>query len=76
MRKNLIIELFVIGIFAIILEFFIYRLITGEFPGYHLKHFNSMLLGSFLLGSSMHLILEIVGANEKWCVAEFATVKS
>ena len=71
MRSALLVEMIAIGIFTMLLEFIVYRVVSGEFPGPHLSHFNSMLLGGFLLGASTHLILEVVGVNEKWCKAVF-----
>lgn len=67
MRKNLPLELVAIGLLTIIVEFFIYRLLSGQFPSPKLPHFNKMILGAFLLGSSLHFILEIATVNEKWC---------
>ena len=67
MRTELIIETIVIGIFAIILDVLIYRVLVGEFPSPSLPHFNKMILGAFLLGASMHIILEFSGMNEYWC---------
>jgi hypothetical protein len=71
MRPNLLLELLLVGIFTIILDFFVYRIMSGKFPGPHLAHFRSMITGAFLLGSSMHFILEIAGINKKWCQKEF-----
>ncbi len=71
MRQGLPLELVMIGLFTMVCEFAVYRILTGEFPGPHLGHFKSMLLGAFMLGSSIHLILEITGVNEKWCKANF-----
>lgn len=67
LRKNLLLELVAIGILTIIVQFFIYRFLSGEFPGPRLPHFKKMILGSFLLGVSLHFILEIATVNEKWC---------
>lgn len=66
-RKMLIVEVIVIGILTMLLQLVIYRALTGEFPSPKLDHYNQMLLGGFLLGSSIHLIFEVVGANEAWC---------
>ena len=71
MRQGLLAELLAIGILTMLLEFLVYKLLTGEFPGPHLSHFKSMLFGAFLLGSSMHLILEVAGVNERWCKSAF-----
>lgn len=67
MRKELIIEMVAIGILAIVFELFIYLILSGEFPSPSLPHFNKMILGAFLLGSSLHFALEIAGLNEYWC---------
>jgi hypothetical protein len=67
MRTALLFEMIAVGIFTIILEFFVYRVISGEFPWTHLPHFKGMLLGAFLLGASMHFILDVAGVNESWC---------
>lgn len=66
-RKLLIVEVIIIGLLTMLLQLVIYRAITGTFPSPKLDHYNEMLLGGFLLGSSLHLILEVVGANESWC---------
>jgi hypothetical protein len=57
----------VIGIFAIILDVLIYRVLVGNFPSQSLPHFKNMILGAFILGASMHIILEFAGMNEYWC---------
>jgi uncharacterized membrane protein YidH (DUF202 family) len=71
MRTALLLEMIAVGIFTIVLEFFVYRIVAREFPWTHLPHFNSMLLGAFILGASMHFILEVVGVNESWCRSTF-----
>lgn len=71
MRNNLLIETVAIGLFTIVMEFFVYFVLTGEFPGPRLGHFYKMLAGAFLLGASIHLVLEFAGVNERWCKAEF-----
>lgn len=71
MRQGLLLELLGIGLLTVFMEFFVYRILTGEFPGPQLGHFKSMLLGAFLLGSSIHLVLEVSGVNEKWCKSAF-----
>jgi hypothetical protein len=71
MRQGLLLELLGIGLLTVFMEFLVYKLLTGEFPGPHLNHFKSMLLGAFLLGSSIHLVLEVTGVNEKWCRSAF-----
>jgi hypothetical protein len=70
-RKELILEMIAIGIFTILVEYFVYRIVSGEFPSPRLSHYNAMLLGAFLLGASMHFILEVTGVNEKWCRATY-----
>ena len=73
MRKELFIEMIAIGILAIVFELFIYLILSGEFPSPLLPpHFNKMILGAFLLGSSLHFTLEIVGLNEYWCKTTYS----
>jgi hypothetical protein len=71
MRSELFIEVIVIGIFAIILDILIYRVLVGEFPSPSLPHYYKMILGAFILGASMHIILEFAGMNEYWCKRVF-----
>jgi|688.fasta_scaffold153964_2 hypothetical protein len=73
MRNNLPYEVLIIGILTIIATFAIYYLLNGQFPSYSEDpaKFYKMLLGSFLVGSSLHLTLELAGLNEKWCKNEF-----
>jgi hypothetical protein len=30
-----------------------------------------MLIGSFLMGASIHIVFELLGLNEQWCRATF-----
>jgi hypothetical protein len=71
MRSNLIYELLIIGVITVVFNLGIYTLLTGQIPTPKLHHFYKMILGSFLLGSSMHFVLEITNLNEKWCRSEF-----
>lgn len=64
MRREILIEMFLVGILVVIFQYFTYYVVSGEFPQKHLK---SMILGGFLVGASLHFFLEIIGANEKWC---------
>lgn len=64
MRTELIYEIILIGIFNVILLWPIYYLTTGKFPE---KNIQSMIIGMFILGGSLHFILEMSGVNKYWC---------
>jgi len=64
MRTSIVYEMIAIGILTILFLWPSYLLVSGKFPE---KELVKMALGAFVLGSSMHLFLEVVGANEKWC---------
>jgi hypothetical protein len=64
MRTSIVYEMIAIGILTILFLWPSYFLVSGKFPE---KELVKMALGAFVLGSSMHLFLEVVGANEKWC---------
>lgn len=66
-RKLLIVEVIIIGVLTMLLQLVIYRALTGSFPSQSKPYFNQMLIGGFLLGASLHLGFEVVGANESWC---------
>ncbi len=71
MRKELIFELIAIGILAVLFDLVIYKLLSGYFPSPSLPYYNKMILGAFLLGASLHFVLEVVGVNESWCNSVF-----
>ena len=73
MRNNLPYEVLIIGVLTIIATFAIYYLLNSQFPIYSEDptKFYKMLIGSFLVGASLHLTLELLGLNEKWCKNEF-----
>lgn len=68
MRKELIFEVIAVGILTIIFLWPSYYLVSGKFPN---KEVSKMLIGAFILGGSMHFVLEIAGLNEKWCRMTF-----
>lgn len=70
MRNNLPYELLVFGIITMVFSAAIYTVLTGELIT-NSKAPGKMLFGSFLLGSSIHLVFELVGLNESWCRKEF-----
>lgn len=69
----ILIEVIVIGAFSALLQFLIYKALTGAFPNPKLEHYNKMILGGFLLGASIHIIFEVIGANEAWCKQTYLT---
>jgi hypothetical protein len=65
MRDNLLFEAIIIGIITVFLFSIIYRIIGAD--TINVSDYNKILFTSFLVGLSMHIIFEIIGANEKWC---------
>ncbi len=64
MRTSIVYEMIAIGILTILFLWPSYFLVSGKLPE---KELVKMAMGAFVLGSSMHLFLEVVGTNEKWC---------
>lgn len=66
-RYAVLYEMLLVGLCVVIIEFILYKLFTGKFPSTELKHFWQMVASGMISGASLHLILELVGINEKWC---------
>lgn len=66
MRKLLIVEAIVIGIITLLLIIPIVSALSGK-----ILYDSKMLIGSFLMGASIHIVFELLGLNEQWCRATF-----
>ena len=65
MRNNLIYEVLVIGLITIIIYSILYKFIGNT--NIKITDYNRILFIAFLTGCSLHIIFEIIGANEYWC---------
>lgn len=68
MRVELLYEVIAIGILTIIFLWPSYYITSGKFPD---KEIYKMIIGAFILGGSMHFVLELAGVNEYWCRKTF-----
>lgn len=68
MRTEIVYEVIAIGILTIIFLWPSYYVVSGKFPE---KEIYNMMFGAFILGGSMHFVLEIAGLNKWWCQKTF-----
>lgn len=57
-------EAIVLGAVTFAVSVAIYTFFAGELPKFE---FNNMLLSWFLVGALSHVVMEVLGWNEKWC---------
>ncbi len=67
------IELLVLGIASIVINFLIYSAFTRtfEWPNFKKKGTIEMYLGGIILVAILHAGFEYSGINEKWCRAMY-----
>ncbi len=69
--KKIAIEVLIITVIACILLVPIHYAIVGKLPSPKEQGFYAMFIGSAILVSSIHIIFELLGWNEKWCLNEY-----
>jgi hypothetical protein len=64
-------EVVFLGILSVVFCGIIYYALQGSLPDRNDTHFARMILGWFLLLPIVHITLEVLGLNEKWCRANY-----
>ncbi len=66
-------ELLVLALLSIIINFLIYSVFTRtfKFPDYKEKGTLPMYIGGIVLVAVLHLLFEFTGVNESWCKAMY-----
>lgn len=73
MRKNLIKEIILIGLFTIIVGFVSTRILSNNrWPPLDHPKIAIMLFNYFLIGALLHYTFEVSGINERFCKTEFS----
>ena len=67
MRPNLFYEVVIVGLLTLAFTFGIFFLFNGHLPETTKPGYKQMILGAFLVGGLLHLSLELLGLNERWC---------
>jgi hypothetical protein len=67
------IELLILAILSVIVNFLIYSVFTKtfKFPDYKEKGTLPMYIGGIVLVCGLHLLFEFTGVNESWCKAMY-----